>query len=67
LRLYDWGGQIQRWPLPVMLGSTYGFVLGTMVGLFATVAMHCSPKLQEGYKYWALQSSGMVSNEKRME
>lgn len=67
LRLYDWGSQIQRWPLPVVLGSTYGFVLGTILGLCATVAMHCNPKLREGYKYWALQSSGIVSNEKRTE
>jgi hypothetical protein len=67
LRLYDWGSQIQRYPLPIMLGSTYGFVLGTIMGLCATVAMHCSPKLREGYKNWVLQSSGMVSNEKRRE
>ena len=67
LRLYDWGSQIQRWPLPIILGSTYGFVLGTVLGITGAVALHCSPKLREGYKFWTMQLGGMVSNEKRME
>ena len=33
LRLYDWGSQIQRWPLPLILGSTYGFVAGTVLSI----------------------------------
>jgi hypothetical protein len=32
LRLLDWGGQIQRWPLPIVLGSTIGWVIGSNVG-----------------------------------
>ena len=34
LSALDRGIQIQRWPLPIILGATYGFVLGTMVGVF---------------------------------
>lgn len=32
LRLYDRGWQAQRWPIPVILGSTYGWVLGSLGG-----------------------------------
>jgi hypothetical protein len=39
LRLYDWGSQIQRWPLPLILGSTYGFVAGTVLGIGGIVLL----------------------------
>lgn len=32
LLLYDRGWQIQRWPVPVILGSTVGWVAGTVFG-----------------------------------
>jgi len=32
LRLYDRGWQVQRWPVPVILGSTYGWILGVVIG-----------------------------------
>lgn len=33
LTVLDHGRQIQRWPLPVLLGSTFGYVVGSMLGL----------------------------------
>lgn len=33
LRLYDRGWQWQRWPIPVVVASTYGWVLGAVLGL----------------------------------
>jgi hypothetical protein len=33
LRLYDRGWQWQRWPVPVVVASTYGWVLGTILGV----------------------------------
>ena len=33
LQILDWGGQIQRWPLPIILGITYGYVIGTLCGI----------------------------------
>ena len=32
LRVYDRGWQIQRWPVPLIVGSTYGWALGLCVG-----------------------------------
>jgi hypothetical protein len=32
LRLYDRGWQVQRWPTPIVLGATYGWVGGVMIG-----------------------------------
>jgi hypothetical protein len=32
LRLYDRGWQVQRWPLPILLGSTYGWAIGVFFG-----------------------------------
>ena len=41
LLILDWGAQIQRWPIPIVLGSTIGWSLGTCIGLvgglFSTV------------------------------
>ena len=36
LAILDRGIQVQRWPIPIILGVTYGYVLGTVVGLFLT-------------------------------
>jgi hypothetical protein len=33
LNILDWGSQVQRWPLPVLIGSTYGWIVGTIVGV----------------------------------
>jgi hypothetical protein len=33
LSILDHGMQIQRWPLPVLLGGTYGYVIGTIIGI----------------------------------
>ena len=33
LTILDHGKQIQRWPIPVILGGTYGYAFGTVVGL----------------------------------
>lgn len=32
LRLYDRGWQVQRWPVPVIMGSTIGWTMGAFVG-----------------------------------
>jgi hypothetical protein len=32
LHVFDWGAQIQRFPLPIILGCTYGWVVGTVGG-----------------------------------
>jgi len=32
LRLYDRGWQIQRWPIPIIMGSTYGWIAGLWIG-----------------------------------
>jgi hypothetical protein len=34
LSVLDRGAQIQRWPVPIILGVTYGYVFGSLVGLF---------------------------------
>lgn len=36
LNVLDWGIQVQRWPLPVIIGSTYGWIGGTLVGIVLT-------------------------------
>ena len=33
LNVLDWGIQVQRWPLPVLIGSTYGWIGGTLLGI----------------------------------
>jgi hypothetical protein len=33
LTVLDHGMQIQRWPAPVLLGSTYGYAFGTLIGI----------------------------------
>jgi len=35
LTVLDHGKQIQRWPTPVLLGSTYGYSFGTLIGIMA--------------------------------
>ena len=57
LRLYDWGSQIQRWPLPMILGSTYGFVLGSIFGCAGISLMHCSPTVVGWYQLWTTTSN----------
>jgi GPI biosynthesis protein family Pig-F len=37
LQVLDWGKQIQRWPLPLILGTTTGWVMGTLVGLILMI------------------------------
>lgn len=34
LSVLDHGHQNQRWPIPVLMGGTYGFVFGSLAGLF---------------------------------
>ncbi|CAB9509176.1 expressed unknown protein [Seminavis robusta] len=69
LRLYDWGSQIQRWPLPITLGSTYGFVLGTIGGWMGILALQCSPGLRNGYASWTSTTirSTTVDDHKRLD
>ena len=67
LRLYDWGSQIQRWPLPMILGSTYGFVVGTLVGLGSIVALQCSVPALEFYSSWVTQSVLSNTHPKRRD
>lgn len=33
MSVLDHGNQIQRWPLPMLFGGTYGYVIGTLIGL----------------------------------
>ena len=33
MSVLDHGNQSQRWPLPLLFGSTYGYVIGTIIGL----------------------------------
>ena len=47
LRLYDRGWQIQRWPVPVILGSTYGWILGVLVGTLWAVRASSSSLSQD--------------------
>eukprot|EP00934_Nitzschia_sp_Nitz4_P003241 Nitzschia sp. Nitz4//scaffold246_size28974//13112//13958//NITZ4_008083-RA/size28974-snap-gene-0.2-mRNA-1//1//CDS//3329543915//3231//frame0 len=35
VRVLDHGTQMQRWPLPILLGGTYGYIIGTFFGLVA--------------------------------
>ena len=57
LRLYDWGSQIQRWPLPILLGSTYGFVLGSIVGCILIVLIRYRPTIAGCYQSWTMRST----------
>mmetsp|Transcript_15104 Transcript_15104/g.38058 ORF Transcript_15104/g.38058 Transcript_15104/m.38058 type:complete len:222 (-) Transcript_15104:68-733(-) len=34
LSVLDHGEQRQRWPVPVLMGGTYGFVCGSIIGIF---------------------------------
>lgn len=36
LQILDSGIQVQRWPIPQVLGSTVGWVVGSVVGLLWT-------------------------------
>ena len=36
LNILDWGSQVQRWPLPILIGSTYGWIGGTLVGIMVS-------------------------------
>jgi hypothetical protein len=42
LLLYDRGWQVQRWPIPVVLGSSLGWIVGLLVGTVA--ASSCRAK-----------------------
>ena len=33
LNILDWGAQIQRWPLPIILGCTFGWIAGSLFAL----------------------------------
>jgi hypothetical protein len=44
LTVLDRGIQIQRWPMPILLGGTYGYVVGTMAGIFL---MHFQNKAEQ--------------------
>jgi len=33
LSVLDHGSQMQRWPVPVLMGSTYGIVFGSFIGI----------------------------------
>jgi hypothetical protein len=37
LQILDSGLQVQRWPIPILLGSTVGWVVGNVVGLLMIV------------------------------
>jgi hypothetical protein len=36
LSVLDHGLQIQRWPIPVLIGSTYGYIFGTLIGILVS-------------------------------
>ena len=36
LSILDHGDQQQRWPVPVLMGGTYGFVFGSIIGVCLT-------------------------------
>lgn len=43
LRLYDRGWQVQRWPIPVILGSTLGWCIGLILGsVLVTLQAHAN-------------------------
>lgn len=37
LHILDWGAQIQRWPLPIIIGCTVGWVVGTTLGSLISI------------------------------
>jgi hypothetical protein len=37
LLLYDRGWQVQRWPIPIILGCTMGWIIGTVLGTILAV------------------------------
>jgi hypothetical protein len=45
LQVLDWGLQIQRWPLPLIIGTTIGWVVGTMVGIIILIGFIQDPYL----------------------
>ncbi|GAX09896.1 hypothetical protein FisN_11Lh119 [Fistulifera solaris] len=48
LRLYDRGWQVQRWPVPVITGSTIGWTVGAVVGIvWIRWPSRLEPKLSE--------------------
>ena len=49
LHILDWGAQVQRWPLPVIVGCTYGWIVGTLGGL-VLIKLRQSRRRQEQKK-----------------
>jgi hypothetical protein len=47
LQVLDWGVQVQRWPLPIILGVTYGYVVGTLFGIMASYVQKTPAKKQK--------------------
>lgn len=47
LNTLDAGLQMQRWPIPIVLGSTYGYVFGTYLGLFLLYAQNKNKPAQK--------------------
>mmetsp|Transcript_28910 Transcript_28910/g.69755 ORF Transcript_28910/g.69755 Transcript_28910/m.69755 type:complete len:227 (+) Transcript_28910:27-707(+) len=43
--ILDAGMQIQRWPLPIICGCSYGYTIGTMIGV---TALYYQRKAKEG-------------------
>jgi membrane associated rhomboid family serine protease len=50
LNILDGGLQIQRWPMPVILGSFYGHIFGIVVGTF--VALYRLNRLRWRKRDW---------------
>lgn len=47
LRLYDRGWQVQRWPVPVIMGSTIGWTVGAIVGTLWNVLHQETSRLEQ--------------------
>ena len=50
LRLYDWGLQIQRWPIPSFLGATIGWSAGLVLGTCWTMIMTARNTSSSGHR-----------------
>jgi hypothetical protein len=53
LRLYDGGWQAQRWPVPTIVGATYGWILGPWCGILLVGRPERTSLVGQGGKEWS--------------
>jgi hypothetical protein len=61
LQILDWGIQIQRWPLPIVLGCTIGWVLGNVIGCLWIVISRRKDHRGRDHHHQPLQRTHLIT------